>query len=137
MLQTRCGGRSSNTSAAEMVSCFLCKKNHKNCSSPNKWRNKDAKKYVEALNIPTDAIVCQACRRDIPTALRDPSYTPRWSKVESSANKCSVETCTCTAFSSLQKPSQKIQDALATLFLESTASSTPLPLCKAALSHGI
>ena len=54
------------SSSPDQASCFLCKQQHTNYSSPSQWKSEDAQKYALTMNIPQDAVICKACRQDIP-----------------------------------------------------------------------
>ena len=70
--------------------CRLCGTQHSNTSTPQQWKHlqKEAD-LVSSLGIPSDALVCRLCRRDI---TRLSKYTPRWMK-EKTIKQCCIRHC--------------------------------------------
>ena len=123
------------SSSPDQASCFLCKQQHTNYSSPSQWKSEDAQKYALTMNIPQDAVICKACRQDIPRILADSSNTPRRLKspISKSDKMCAINKCPNVGFTTLQKTTfEKLSEVLQSLSLDLTASSITLPvsLCK-------
>ena len=113
------------------MSCFFCGAQHQHVSSPWRWKKEAATRYLQEKGIAKDSVVCQACRKDITKVLSDTTFKPRWCKVHASKKGCVISGCGNDSFASLHKPTmESIQQALATLGLESSHSTVPMPLCK-------
>ena len=117
--------------AVDQASCFLCKQQHKNNSSPVQWKSEDARKDAFSLNIPQDGVVCQPCRKDITRVLSDGSYTARWLKPQYSKTEkiCCINQCQNAVFACLQKSTLEcLNEIFQSLGLEISLSTVPLPV---------
>ena len=114
------------------AACCLCRGHHLITSSPSHWADEAAIRYIAALNVPEDGVVCKTCRQDIKRVLDNPSRTPRWIKTPLvHKNACCIEGCLETTFSSLQRSADEIQTAAQQFQLQIAAPTPiPAPLCK-------
>ena len=82
--------------------CCLCNGTALKLTSPSQWKNEDARRYAETLDVTGDHAVCPACRKDITRVLSDSSHVPRWTK-SSSERECCVQMCAGKVYASYHK----------------------------------
>ena len=116
----------------ESTICTLCKGHHRRFSTPETWRNAEARSLAASLTVNPDDPVCYACRKELTRVLSDSAYVPRWEKL-STTNPCCIDECLHNAFALLKKFSHaELQSGFLQGGLKSRTSTipTPTPLCK-------
>ena len=110
------------------VSCILCHGQISSPTTPSNWKNEGARMYVSSLNIPTDAPVCPACRKDITLrVLSDGEHVPRWMKMPS------VRECKNQVYASFHKTTnEEVGQIFSSCGFKPkhTTIPVPVPLCK-------
>jgi hypothetical protein len=114
----------------EPPACSLCQGHHPITSTPSQWKDEAAFRYIMSINVADDGVVCKACRQDIKRVLDNPSHTPRWQHTRVQESTCSIDGCSKTVFSSLQRSATEIDTALQHLQLKTTTLVPPTALCK-------
>ena len=106
--------RHSTEAQDTQVSCILCHGQTTSPTTPSSWKNEGARMYVSSLNIPTDAPVCPACRKDITRVLSNSEHVPRWMKM-SSVRECCVQGCKNQVYASFHKITNKEVEQISAL----------------------
>ena len=124
--------RHSTETQDTQVSCILCHGQTTSPTTPSNWKNEGARMYVSSLNIPTDAPVCPACRKDITRVLSNSEHVPRWMKM-SSVRECCVQGCKNQVYASFHKTTnEEVEQIFSSCGLKAkhTTIPVPVPLCK-------
>ena len=120
--------RHSTETQDTQVSCILCHGQITSPTTPSNWKNEGARMYVSSLNIPTDAPVCPACRKDITLrVLSDGEHVPRWMKM-SSVRECCVQGCKNQVYASFHKTTnEEVEQIFSSCGLKAKHTTVPYP----------
>ena len=121
-----------NKNSSPVVVCALCKVNHEHMSQVHTWQKTQAHDVVANYGITPDDTVCRPCRDDIRRVTANPSYSPRWKKINHNVIKCFVKGCpdVCFAHSKvtdIDRLRQILEDT--SLQIEGDTIPFPTPLC--------